>query len=321
MNEPDNTQVMSDEERAFAELTKDSVLADPGLAVAEEQEEQEDAEVPEKSEAAQTTEQQAPAEPFPGYAALPEEARKAFDTERAERERLAKEAVENLNKYRAVQGQNAPIQRQNEALRRQIQESETKAKEQAAKLEKWEKHKAEYPDEAAAIEEMIAPVRSDLESVRQENAQLHAHLQKQQTKAEIDVLSSAHSDWQDKVFGARKDEQKDPARLHEWFDPVFGEWFFAQHPNVQSLLGSRQAQDNIYLLDLYDRDVALAGLHEQPAAMPTPATDAVAARREKALSNTAPGIRSTQSGTRNAAALDDEEAAFAALTANNPLFS
>lgn len=268
--------------------------------------------------------QAAPAEPFPGYSALSEEARAAFD-------KLAADKAKAENDYRALHGMTAPLQRGNAELRRQhdalvarIQQLEQVGRKQqdvsAAKdqvtqeFDEWSK---QFPEESKAIAALVNPLREkvaalegSLTAARAELGDLHADRQRSALAREVGELDKAHPDWR---------------QIHE--DAAYWEWLDRQSPGIQSLNSSMYAGDTIQLLNMFKGSRPRT---QQPAATPSAAAvpgkaDAVQQRRNQALERgTQPVVRSSESLVNRpgnqGGDMTDEDAQFAALVADNPLF-
>ena len=261
------------------------------------------------------------AEPFPGYNALPAEAREAFD-------KLANERRKIESDYKALHGMTAPLQRNNAELRRQhdaqvarIQQLEQLERKQqdvsAAKdkaIQEFDEWAKQFPEESRAVLAMVNPLREkvtalegSLNAARAELGNLHAERQQAALAREIGALEEAHADWR---------------QIHD--SPDYWEWLEQQSPGVQALNASMFAGDTIELLSKFKRDRAPAtpasSTHATP---PASAADQVQQRRNQALARgTSPNVRQTESPVRgvNREALSDEDAAFASLVADNPNF-
>lgn len=261
------------------------------------------------------------AEPFPGYNALPAEAREAFD-------KLANERRKIESDYKALHGMTAPLQRNNAELRRQhdaqvarIQQLEQLERKQqdvsAAKdkaIQEFDEWAKQFPEESRAVLAMVNPLREkvtalegSLNAARAELGNLHAERQQAALAREIGALEEAHADWR---------------QIHD--SPDYWEWLEQQSPGVQALNASMFAGDTIELLSKFKRDRAPAtpasSTHTTP---PASAADQVQQRRNQALARgTSPNVRQTESPVRgvNREALSDEDAAFASLVADNPNF-
>lgn len=262
-------------------------------------------------------------DPFPGYSALPDEARQAFDA-------LASERRKFENDYKALHGMTAPLQRGNEELRRQLQ-SQTARIQQLEQLERKQqdvsaaKDKAiqefdewakQYPEESQAITALVNPLREkvatlegSLDAARAELGNLHADRQQAALAREIGELEKVHGDWRE---------------IHE--SPNYWEWLNRQTPGIQSLNGSMFAGDTIQLLNLYKGSHAPAPAPPPaaPSNPPSNPADAVQQRRNQALQRgTQPAVRQSESspgGVSRTQDMTDEDAQFAALVADNPNF-
>lgn len=268
--------------------------------------------------------QTAAAEPFPGYNTLSEETRAAID-------KIAADKAKAENDYRALHGMTAPLQRGNAELRRQhdalvarIQQLEQVGRKQqdvsAAKdqvtqeFDEWSK---QFPEESKAITALVNPLREkvaalegSLTAAQAELGDLHAERQRSALARELDELDKAHADWRS---------------IHESQD--YWDWLNHQPPGIQSLNGSMFAGDTIQLLNLFKS--SRPRVQQTPPAQQhtagSEAADAVQQRRNRALAQgTQPVIRSSESATNRSASqagdMTGEDAQFAALVADNPLF-
>lgn len=104
-------------------------------------------------------------EPFHGFNALPDEAKRRFLELREGYSKLQQN-------YRAQQNQLTPVQRQaakllaeKQALEKQIQALKTQQAPATKPVpEKWKRHATEFPEDAEAFEERLAAERAELES-------------------------------------------------------------------------------------------------------------------------------------------------------------
>ena len=261
-------------------------------------------------------------EPFPGYNALSQDAREAFD-------RLNEKHKKVENDYRALHGMTAPMQRQNAELRRQhdamvarIQQLEqldrtnrdaSAAKDEALKgLEEWAE---QFPEESKVLMALVNPLRDkvtalegQLNAARAELGTLAADRQQAALAREIGELEKVHPDWRS---------------IHD--SPDYWEWLNRQPPGIQALNSSMFAGDTVQLLNFYKSTRAPA---QAPAPAPAPQNgdaDAIQQRRTQALARgTAPNVRAPESTAAPAAGnqgqLSDEDAAFLSLVGDNPLF-
>ena len=263
-------------------------------------------------------------EPFPGYASLTPEAREAVDKVIADRKKYE-------NDYRALHGMTAPLQRGNAELRRQqealvarIQQLEQLGRKQqdvsAAKdqvtqeFDDWAK---QFPEESRALLAMVNPLREkvaalegSLNAAQAELGNLHVERQQAALARELGELEKAHADWKE-IHGS----------------PDYWEWLNLQPPGIQALNGSMFAGDNIQLLNMFkgSRPRPKQQTDTAQSTESSTAADAVQQRRSQALARgTQPNIRSTESlatGQGNQGGdMSDEDAQFASLVANNPLF-
>lgn len=118
---------------------------------------------------------------FPGYAALPEESQKLV-RERMEAADKAQELSARLykaeNERSAMAGKIAPIQREYAAARQRLkefEEAQNNVRKSSAK-DILAKYRAEYPDEAAALDAVNSAHEEFAERTARENAELREHL-------------------------------------------------------------------------------------------------------------------------------------------------
>lgn len=260
-------------------------------------------------------------EPFPGYSALSEEARAAFD-------KIASDKAKAENDYRALHGMTAPLQRGNAELRRQhdallarIQQLEQVERKQqdvsAAKdrvTKEFDDWAEQFPEESKAIAALVNPLREkvvalegSLQAAQAELGNLHTERQQAALAREVEVLEKAHPDWR---------------AIHE--SPQYWDWLNHQPPGIQGLNSSMFAGDTVQLLNLFKSSLPKPEPKPEPAAPAgTEAADAVRQRRNQSLARgTQPNVRTTESSIRGnqAADMSDEDAQYASLVADNPLF-
>lgn len=181
---------------------------------------------PQKTEAAEKTETptEKPEEPFPGFSALSEPVRKAYEDAQEKLRQAEQRAQEHEQRFRqrdeefrALHGQHAPTQKKLAELERQLKERDTQIA-TARPLEKWQKQKTDLPEESEAFEQLVEgnvnPLRekvgtleSTVEELRQENARLqHAYYVERQ-QAALDRYCKQHEypDWRDTIKPENKD--------------------------------------------------------------------------------------------------------------------
>lgn len=296
-NQENPQDELSEEEQfaAYVESTKDE-------APEPEQEEPKSEGEPEP-EAAQT---QAPQKPSNIVDELPEEWRERVRLEIDAREKNIRDLD---NRYKAQAGQLAPTQRKLAELERQLSEAKKRQEEKPAGMSQsnWERYKSEFGEESQAIEELVNPLRDQLKFATETLAELQAERQFEQA---TQALAKEHPDW-DKYDA----------------DPVFGEWFDAQGDVIKEMFPEGQRADPgkvSWLLSQFKRDEQLAELWDksqgQPAPAANPAAQAVVNKRQQQKQDVSIRSKPPQSAPagRANAALDDEEAAYAAYVAANP---
>lgn len=259
---------------------------------------------------------------FPGYSALSDEARAAID-------KIAADKAKAENDYRALHGMTAPLQRGNAELRRQhdaaiarIQQLEQVGRRQqdvsAAKdevtqeLSDWAK---QFPEESKAINALVNPLREkvatlegSLHAAQAELGNLHVERQQAALAREVGELDKAHPEWRS---------------IHQSQD--YWDWLNHQPPGIQGLNNSMFAGDNIQLLNLFKSSRPRQQSAPAQRADTSADADAVQQRRNQALARgTAPIVRSSESQAGRSGSqggdMSDEDAQFAALVGDNPLF-
>jgi hypothetical protein len=151
---------------------------------------------------------------------------------------LSKKEIERLNhKYASDLGRQSALQRKIDEQSQQIQEFQSRSNpEKEISTGEWDTANEDYPDIMGAVnarfEKQDANHKRELESVRGEFQPYHDQAKQQKHDMQMSQLDTAHSDWRDVVVG---DDYKN--------------WLGEQPLNVQSMMNSSSASDNIYLLD------------------------------------------------------------------------
>jgi len=151
---------------------------------------------------------------------------------------LSKKEIERLNhKYNSDLGRQNALQRKIDEQSQQIQAFQSKSNPEKEKSTgEWDTANEDYPDIMGAVnarfETQDANHKRELENVRGELQPFHEQAKQQSHDMQMNQLDTAHSDWRDVVAG---DEYKN--------------WLGAQPSNVQSMMDSPSAADNIYLID------------------------------------------------------------------------
>lgn len=261
-----------DDEPAPAPVVE-PVLAEPGVVVAPE---------PEAPESGVAAAAPAPAaeEPPAWYNELSEEAKLAYDTSQSNLQQLQWQ-------YSAVHGRLAPVQAENDRLKRLAQgqpqpqpvaggQHTPTAPTPAPDFETVEfKEFAEnYPDEAKVI--MATAVAQQQHTQRLETRlntlaagldQVQNFSTNQQMQHELSALEERHPDWMTVRNSAE-----------------FDSWLQTQPPAVQPMVNSKKAEECSYLLDRYKQDVYLYQLQQtggtpvEPSPQQVRATQTVAHR-------------------------------------------
>lgn len=259
------------------------------------------------------------AEPFAGFKQLPKEAQDEFLRVREEREAARQAEAKALANWRAQQGQLAPAQRRVSELERQIEELRKSAP--AAKPEKFDKWKQEYPEESEAVAEGIDhrlnPLAEKLANAERVIEQLRLEREAEKQDRERGRVYAAHSDAHDllyvkdsagqQVWDTHSDGVTRPRINHEFMG-----WLERQNQHKHEMWRSNSADDIIDLLTDYKRDRLLRERAAPPQVAPTTPS------AKKILRDLAPTLRPMQS-TSNAdtSNLKEWEREFLALQAGS----
>lgn len=227
-----------------------------------------------------------------------------------------KKYIEDLeNRVRSHVGQLAPVQQQNEDLRKeqetlndQVKRLAEANKAQQAKLEKWDKYHEEFPDEGVAISEMVNSkvenaVHGVLETVERRLGSQLGDLQSEQARrnrdTEIDRIRSRHPDLEEVTANER-----------------FYDWVKAQPKPVQHMVATNirknvVAEEMNWVLDQFKSD---SGIESRGREVETEATGKAPKRKPRDTSppSGGSGMRTPKTG----APLDDEQRFAAAFDAN-----
>lgn len=199
---------------------------------------------------AETSSQEATQEPFPGYAQLPEETRKAVDAAIAERDNQLKLAAQ---RYQMLHGQVAPLQREVAALKRaepKPDRTEPRTPEPRTEprttTEKWEKLKATLGEDAEAIEELLerrlSEIRErDLKPVSEKLSLLDKLAAKtEQDEARV-AIAEAHENWESTIAS---DDFQDWHKYLRQTNPRLA-------ARIRDGLERGDVNEHIFALDLY----------------------------------------------------------------------
>ncbi len=287
IEQTDDGRELTERERKFVEAFESKVEAQDQLPL-DEPEKPAKAK-PEKAEAPEPKEAK-PEKPKPDLSQAPEE--------------VQSHIKELENRLKAHQGQLAPTQRvaqerlnENKRLKAELEELRKKAAAQAQKLEKWEKHKDDFPDETAAYEELVqARVAEATTTLKQEVESLKARLDsqtqeidgrlggveqntaKQNLQAELAAITEAHADWKDHL-----EEGGERA-------PAFYRWVENQPLDVQRMF-YRNLKENVaandvnWLLSSFKRDQQKES--DAPTPPPKPNGNGVQAARQERVQRAA----------------------------------
>lgn len=216
-----------------------------------------------------------PFEPFPGFDALPDE---------------AKHHIRQMhNNYNAQQHQLVPVQRKNQQLQQQLRDLQAEREALRKQVpdeakQNWEKYQEDFPDEAEVLGQRFQRLESELQSTRAEAAEAR----------ELVRLTQIDPNWATKH---RSEE--------------FKAW--AQHmtPEERQLYQARDAESAAELLRRFDADVAAVKQQLEQQAQPAPEQPKPA--KPSARQAVAPSQRPRQSTSlaRANPDWDDEDHAFA----------
>lgn len=299
MNEP-NDDLPEDlirqlEKEGLIEVTQDEPVAEPAPETA-----------PEPAQAApEPIQAEAPAEPFEGYSALPEAARKIVDDRlaaAAKAEELEQRARNAERDRLAVQGRLAPAQRELEVARKRLAEIDEASRKNAtsAAREKLDRYKEQFPDEAAPLDAVYGELRSDMEKFREEREAMAAELTAMRREAYVQKARSEiqriHPDYHEIEDGPQSDD------FYAWLDTA---------PGNKRLLELGGVENTAEVVTNYKRDKELARFYTQSGqstAAPTPANKPLA----RAAVDPNPVLRKTTGVSRSGtASTSDEEENYA----------
>lgn len=205
------------------------------------------------------------------------------------------------NDFRALHSKVAPTQRENAELRKKLDELAKKVDEAERKSAKFEDFSKRYPEDSEAIQEVLNPLRQELESTKAKLVEVEQRASQTQFESYVgfqrSMLDQAVPDWQ---------------QIRE--STEFNDWFSNQPPRIQALIESYDAQDNIYLIQSFQRDYAMALQHDEASK-----AEKAKERQTQQLRRPAPTTRSpTPTGTVTPESEEDAYAAAAAeYLANN----
>lgn len=232
-------------------------------------------------------------EPFPGFNALPEEARTRF-TELREKATKADELEKRARKLEterlSMQGVVAPTQRELENARKRIRELESAESEKAtaAAQAKFKKYQEDYPDEAEPLAAIRGEMQSELEKLKEAREAQAKELQEIQKEIYLNKATSELS----KVH---------PDYLEIDEDPVFKEWLEASHPIKKHLLRTGVVADTAEVLNDFKREKLLAAHLNGQAA---PVTTAAVKPMARADADPNPILRKTSGTGRSTSSRD-----------------
>lgn len=153
--------------------------------------------------------------------------------------------------YNAVLGRLAPTQRENEDLRKQLQQIEQAPPPTLDDLEKNDAYREiadEFPEEAKSLKDFFASKQREIDQVKQQAADIHQALEsdrKERIARETSRLEKKHPDWA-QTFHSQPFQQ--------WKNTILAQpqvW-----PDMAQKLQSPWSEDNVEVLDQFQRDYA-----------------------------------------------------------------
>lgn len=236
------------EEQRYEKFVKDAEGAN-------EQAEVTPAEVPDKTEPVEAK-PEAPKETelFPGYSALPDDVKTSLKAKFDEAEHFKKERDDFQQRWRAQTGQLAPIQRQNEELRRKWQEAQSQPKPSTSQVsdDELKAYQANFPEESKVILGKYQELESKLKEVENWREQEAQRIQQVEQhlfiSSELNQLNQHRATW-----------RQDKPLLEKWVDMLDPD----EQQDARALMGSLHAKDNIRLWKWFEREEKLAQLYQQ----------------------------------------------------------
>lgn len=208
---------------------------------------------------------------------LPEEVRQAVQQQIHQAEQYANSVYQN---YTALQGRLAPVQRQNEDLRRENEQLKAQLRDGGASqsnvsledLEKndaWKEVSQEFPDEAKELRKHFEGKESALQQATQQTQQLREELDRvrnERTQTEMGRLKAKHPD---------ADEIRQHPQFHMWMQQIVNDPQADQE--LVRKMSSPFYEDAADVLSAFKRQVGLQPPQEAPApAQQTPHQQPVA---------------------------------------------
>lgn len=219
-----------------------------------------------KPEAAQAPPEPAePPELFPGFNALPDDAK---ESAKAEWQRLANDARRWQHDFQSLHGKVAPLQRELATLKKPAEPQPPKppAPEARAKLTEWERLQQEIPKDAAAFEELVnAKVAEELGKLKPllDKAPLLSDLEQERaTRAEAVQLDQQFPGWQQTIDG-------DDFQI--WVDSL-RQAAPNRYQDVVSVLEGKSAAEHARMLRDFNLDMREIAIYEKEQEQSKPKT-------------------------------------------------
>lgn len=246
-----------------------------------------------------------PVEPFAGFKELPKDVQDQWNTLLGRSKQLDSEVTQLRRQNGALLGQVPNLQREVQRLSRSSREAPTqqKAADLTAQLQRFKEYKERYPEDAAAIEELIGSTRQELADTKAELANKVSQIEHrlgsfenertvQENKGVQDQLDREHPDW--RVIAGWVDANGnavDPNVAD--YHPHFKAWQSALPAEIQAdfadKLKSRSAHLIGHVFEAFERDYKRAvEATEGRGAETASDADPVRERRAEALRDVSP---------------------------------
>lgn len=251
-------------------------------------------------EGQQTPPQEAPAaEPFEGFNALPETVRQRWAEADSQRKKYETDLAQARREVSALKGKVPYLERELAGYRKPKPAQAAPAsasKPQQMNAEAWEAYKAQWPEEAKALEQYNARLAAEfggkLDPLSQQQKELAERLERIEQRAHQAESESIQSeleelvpDWQVIAGWVNPDGSEGDGQWH----PEFAAWLDSLPERVRGMheesLNSRDSAGIAYVLNSFKRDYLLALQDEQAARPVAPAAHS----RVAALRNVTPG--------------------------------
>lgn len=217
-------------------------------------------------------------EPFEGFSQLPEAARSKFTETWEQAKRFEQELAQQRRQYGALSGRVPALQRELDALKKRTAAAPSSASPQTMSAEAWENFKANFPQDAKAIEEALArqageltgkltPMEQRLKDHEEKLARFEQMAQEAENAEIQEALSEAVPDWRIIAGWETADGQPGDKKWH----PEFLAWLDSMPGRIRAqydeLLESRDGDDIAYVLNMFKRDY-IDLLNEESASAP-----------------------------------------------------